>query len=70
MRCGRTATSSSRSCAGRGSAPWSSGQASVAQGVSGVEPPTDEVFGRTVVVADPDGNFIRVSGAAFPSRGR
>lgn len=33
----------------------------VAQGVRSVEPPTDEVFGRTFVVADPDGNLIRVS---------
>ncbi|GAA1327190.1 VOC family protein [Brachybacterium rhamnosum] len=33
----------------------------VAQGVRSVEPPTDEVFGRTFVVADPDGNLLRVS---------
>ncbi|MFH8236782.1 VOC family protein [Streptomyces sp. NPDC018321] len=26
-----------------------------------VEPPHDEVFGRTFVVADPDGNLIRVA---------
>jgi hypothetical protein len=26
-----------------------------------VEEPHDEVFGRTFVVADPDGNLIRVS---------
>ncbi|WP_244930050.1 VOC family protein [Nocardioides sp. W7] len=29
--------------------------------VSVVEEPHDEVFGRTFVVADPDGNLIRVS---------
>lgn len=32
-----------------------------AKGVKVVEEPHDEVFGRTFVVADPDGNFIRVS---------
>ncbi|GAA4008002.1 hypothetical protein GCM10022384_62380 [Streptomyces marokkonensis] len=32
-----------------------------AKGVTVVEPPHDEVFGRTFVVADPDGNLIRVS---------
>ncbi|MEU6287039.1 VOC family protein [Streptomyces sp. NPDC046988] len=33
----------------------------VAKGVTVVEEPHDEVFGRTFVVADPDGNLIRVS---------
>lgn len=33
----------------------------VAKGVHVVEKPHDAVFGRTVVVTDPDGNFIRVS---------
>ncbi len=32
-----------------------------AKGVTVVEPPHDEVFGRTFVVSDPDGNLIRVS---------
>lgn len=32
-----------------------------AKGATVVEPPYDEVFGRTFVVADPDGNLIRVS---------
>ena len=32
-----------------------------AKGVTVVEEPRDEVFGRTFVVADPDGNLIRVS---------
>jgi predicted enzyme related to lactoylglutathione lyase len=31
------------------------------KGVSVVEEPCDDVFGRTFVVADPDGNLIRVS---------
>ncbi|WOP18248.1 VOC family protein [Raineyella sp. LH-20] len=30
-------------------------------GITVVEAPHDEVFGRTFVVADPDGNLIRVS---------
>jgi predicted enzyme related to lactoylglutathione lyase len=33
----------------------------VAKGVVVIEQPHDEVFGRTFVVADPDGNLIRVS---------
>lgn len=33
----------------------------VAKGVTILEPPSDEVFGRTFVAADPDGNLIRVS---------
>ncbi|WP_306207216.1 VOC family protein [Actinoplanes sp. RD1] len=33
----------------------------VAKGVTVVEEPHDEVFGRTFVAADPDGNLIRVS---------
>jgi len=33
----------------------------VAKGAATVEPPYDDVFGRTFVVADPDGNLIRVS---------
>lgn len=33
----------------------------VAKGATVVEEPHDEVFGRTFVVADPDGNLIRVS---------
>lgn len=33
----------------------------VARGVRIVRAPYDEVFGRTFVAADPDGNFIRVS---------
>jgi predicted enzyme related to lactoylglutathione lyase len=36
-------------------ARWAAG------GVTVVEPPHDEVFGRTFVIADPDGNLIRVS---------
>lgn len=32
-----------------------------AKGVAVVEKPHDDVFGRTFVVADPDGNLIRVS---------
>jgi predicted enzyme related to lactoylglutathione lyase len=31
------------------------------KGVTVVEEPYDDVFGRTFVVADPDGNLIRVS---------
>jgi predicted enzyme related to lactoylglutathione lyase len=33
----------------------------VDKGVRVVEEPHDEVFGRTFVVTDPDGNLIRVS---------
>ncbi|MGW7295927.1 VOC family protein [Streptomyces xiamenensis] len=33
----------------------------VAKGVRVVSEPTDTVFGRTFVVADPDGNLIRVA---------
>ncbi|WP_019202544.1 VOC family protein [Tsukamurella sp. 1534] len=33
----------------------------VAKGVRVVEEPYDAVFGRTFVIADPDGNLIRVS---------
>ncbi|MBT2504230.1 VOC family protein [Curtobacterium sp. ISL-83] len=33
----------------------------VAKGVTVIEEPHDDVFGRTFVVADPDGNLIRVS---------
>ncbi|MEU9848796.1 VOC family protein [Streptomyces sp. NPDC047985] len=33
----------------------------LAKGVTVVEEPHDEVFGRTFVVTDPDGNLIRVS---------
>ena len=33
----------------------------VAKGVRVVEEPYDDVFGRTFVIADPDGNLIRVS---------
>ena len=33
----------------------------VAKGATIVEEPYDDVFGRTFVVADPDGNLIRVS---------
>lgn len=33
----------------------------MAKGVNVVDEPRDEVFGRTFVVADPDGNLIRVS---------
>lgn len=32
-----------------------------AKGVTVQEPPHDDVFGRTFVIADPDGNLIRVS---------
>ncbi|PRY54749.1 VOC family protein [Glycomyces artemisiae] len=32
-----------------------------AKGVTIVDPPRDEVFGRTFVAADPDGNLIRVA---------
>lgn len=32
-----------------------------AKGVRVVEEPHDDVFGRTFVIADPDGNYIRVS---------
>lgn len=32
-----------------------------AKGVTVVEEPHDDVFGRTFVIADPDGNFIRVA---------
>lgn len=31
------------------------------KGATTVEPPHDDVFGRTFVVADPDGNLIRVA---------
>ncbi|WP_413463163.1 VOC family protein [Brevibacterium sp. FME37] len=31
------------------------------KGVTVINEPYDEVFGRTFVVADPDGNLIRVS---------
>jgi len=33
----------------------------VAKGVTVVEEPHDDVFGRTFVIRDPDGNLIRVS---------
>lgn len=33
----------------------------VAKGVTVIEEPHDAVFGRTFVIADPDGNLIRVS---------
>lgn len=33
----------------------------VGKGVQVVEEPHDEVFGRTFVITDPDGNLIRVS---------
>lgn len=33
----------------------------VSKGVHVVEEPYDDVFGHTFVIADPDGNFIRVS---------
>jgi len=33
----------------------------LAKGATVVEEPHDDVFGRTFVVADPDGNLIRVS---------
>ena len=33
----------------------------VVKGVRVVEEPHDDVFGRTFVMADPDGNLIRVS---------
>lgn len=33
----------------------------VAKGVTVVEEPHDDVFGRTFVITDPDGNLIRVS---------
>ena len=33
----------------------------ITKGVTVVEEPHDDVFGRTFVVADPDGNLIRVS---------
>jgi catechol 2,3-dioxygenase-like lactoylglutathione lyase family enzyme len=36
-------------------ASWTSKEVTV------VEPPHDDVFGRTFVIADPDGNLIRVS---------
>lgn len=36
-------------------------EAWAAKSVQIVEPPYDEVFGRTFVAADPDGNLIRVS---------
>lgn len=38
-------------------AKWSS------MGVIAVKPPYDDVFGRTFLVADPDGNLIRVAPA-------
>ncbi len=31
------------------------------RGVAVIEPPHDDAFGRTFVVADPDGNLIRVA---------
>jgi predicted enzyme related to lactoylglutathione lyase len=34
---------------------------SSAKGVTVVEEPHDDVFGRTFVITDPDGNLIRVS---------
>lgn len=33
----------------------------IAKGVTVIEEPHDDVFGRTFVIADPDGNLIRVS---------
>ncbi|GAA1791865.1 VOC family protein [Leucobacter iarius] len=33
----------------------------IAKGARAVEEPHDDVFGRTFVVADPDGNLIRVA---------
>ncbi len=36
-------------------------EAWVAKGAAVVQEPRDEVFGRTFVVSDPDGNLIRVS---------
>jgi predicted enzyme related to lactoylglutathione lyase len=33
----------------------------VAKGVTVVEEPHDDVFGRTFVISDPDGNLVRVS---------
>lgn len=33
----------------------------IAKGVTEVEAPNDDVFGRTFVISDPDGNLIRVS---------
>lgn len=33
----------------------------IAKGVAVVEEPHDDVFGRTFVISDPDGNLIRVS---------
>jgi predicted enzyme related to lactoylglutathione lyase len=33
----------------------------VAKGVTVIEEPHDDVFGRTFVITDPDGNLIRVS---------
>lgn len=33
----------------------------VSKGVRVVEEPHDEVFGRTFVISDPDGNLIRIS---------
>jgi conserved hypothetical protein len=33
----------------------------VAKGVHVIEEPHDDVFGRTFVIANPDGNLIRVS---------
>ncbi len=38
---------------------WTSEEA--AHRVTVVEPPFDDVFGRTFVITDPDGNLIRVS---------
>ena len=35
----------------------------VTKGVTVIEEPYDDVFGRTFVIADPDGNYIRVSPA-------
>lgn len=32
-----------------------------AKGVSVVEEPHDDVFGRTFIISDPDGNLVRVS---------
>ena len=33
----------------------------VSKGVHVIEEPHDDVFGRTFVITDPDGNLIRVS---------
>ncbi len=42
----------------------------VAKGVRVVEEPHDDVFGRTFVIADPDGNLIRVSPVRHDSLSR